>query len=296
MFWCIIFFLLIIILIKTNRENYENINVDIGNTISDYYHKYFMSILKKEDFNYLDKNIFNNNTEVSSKNTFIDSFPKRIPFNEEIYNKLKHIDYEKYTKILSVVFWNSDSKEKQMIHSIMKPYMHKIFDETYTKLNLNKNHYYPIIHFRCADTPFNKHGLYYFQKYDYFKNILKKHNFNKIIILSCTEHLSNEQNKNSCEKYVNLLKEQLKEYNPEIKCGTNVDDFVSMFYAPLVISTQSSFSFMSGYFGNGIYIEPNTMSGDSECSDCETEYKGYNIPHSIVNDYHNIDEVYKLLI
>ncbi len=53
---------------------------------------------------------------------------------------------------------------------------------------------------------------------------------------------------------------------------------------------------MSGYFGNGIYIEPNTMFGDNECSDCETEYKGYNIPHDKVNDYHNIDEVYKLLI
>ena len=300
MIWCIIafFLLLIIICINKNRENYENINVDIGNTICDYYYKYFISILKKEDFEYINKSIFNKNSQLKESNNFIDSFPKRIPFNEEIFNKMKikNIHYEKYKNTISVAFWTSETKEKQLIHSIMKPYMNKIFDETYKNLNLNKIQYYPIIHFRCADTPFKKDGLYYFQKYDYFKHILKKHNFNKIKILSCTDHLSNEKNKKSCERYVDLLKEELKEYNPEIKCGTNVDDFVSMFYAPLVISTQSSFSFMSGYFGNGIYVEPNTMSQDIECSDCETEYKNYSIPHSIVNDYYNIDEVYKLLL
>ena len=105
-----------------------------------------------------------------------------------------------------------------------------------------------------------------------------------------------EKNIESCNKYAEHLKAQLNNYNPEIKCGTNVDDFVSMFYAPLVISTQSSFSFMSGYFGNGIYVEPNSMYMNKECSDCETEYKNYNIPHNMVDDYHNIDEVYKLLL
>lgn len=279
-------------------ENYENIKIDIGNTLSHYYYKYFISILKKEDFDYSNESSFGNNTEFKSKNEFVDSFPKNISFNEEIYNELKknNIDYEKYKDEMSVAFWLAETKEKQLVHSIMKPYMNKIFDETYKKLNLNKNSEYPIIHFRCADTPFIKHGLYYLQKYNYFKNILKQHKYNKIIILSCTSHLSDEKNKASCGKYVDLLKNELKDYNPEIKCGTNVDDFVSMFYAPLVISTQSSFSFMSGYFGNGIYYQPNSMIDEKECDECDSDYKGYNVPHKLIKDYHDIDEVYKLLI
>lgn len=279
-------------------ENYENISVDIGNNLSHYYYKYFISILKKEDFNYINESLFGNNKESKNKNHFIDSFPKKIEFDPEIYELLKknNIEYEKYKDVMSVGFWTTESKEKEKIHFIMKPFMNKIFDETYRKLKLNKTNPYPIIHFRCADTPFIKSGFYYLQKYEYFKRILSQYSYNNVTILSCTEHLSSEQNKKTCQGYVNLLKNELKDFNPVIKCGTNVDDFVSMFYAPLVISTQSSFSFMSGYFGNAIYIEPNTMINNKECSDCESQYKGYNVPHSEVEDYHNIEEVYLLLI
>jgi len=270
-----------------NVESFENVTIHIGNVFSVYYYRYFMSILKKEDFHY------------ENNETFINLFPKFIPFNEELFNKLNNINikYENYINYEDVAFWTSDTKDKQNIHSIMKSYMNKIMNDTFVKNNLQKEVKYPIIHFRCADTPFVKHPQYYFQKYKYFKDSIDSlPNFNKIIILSCNSHLSSEENKNSCNQYVELLKEQLNEYNPEIQCGTNVDDFISMFYAPAVISTQSSYSFMSGFFGNGKYIQPNFMNNNEECSTCETEYKGYNIPHNIVNDYHNIDEVYKLLI
>jgi hypothetical protein len=275
MIWYIIFisvFIILFIYFKNSHkdckscENYENINVDIGNNLSHYYFKYFISILKKENFDYTNESLFGNNIESKTQNDFIDSFPKKILFNKEIYDLLKknNIKYENYKNTMSVAFWITESKEKEQIHLIMKPYMKKIFDETYRRLKLNKSYPYPIIHFRCADTPFIKSGFYYLQKYDYFKNILKQYSYSNVTILSCTDHLSNEENKKTCEKYVELLKNELKDFNPLITCGTNVDDFVSMFYAPLVISTQSSFSFMSGYFGNAIYIQPNTMIDNIE--------------------------------
>lgn len=306
MIWYVLFisvFIIIFIFFKKNKEcktyeNYENIKVDIGNNLSHYYFKYFVSILKKESFDYTNESLFGNNVEFKYENHFIDSFPKKISFNKEIYDLLKknNIQYETYKNTMSVAFWMSETKEKEIIHSIMKPFMKKIFDDTYKSLKLNKSHPYPIIHFRCADTPFIKSGFYYLQKYDYFKNILKRYSYSNVTILSCTDHLSNEENKKTCKKYVELLKNELKEFNPNVKCGTNVDDFVSMFYAPLVISTQSSFSFMSGYFGNANYIQPNTMVDNNECSDCESSYKGYNIPHNLVNDYHDIEHVYNLLL
>lgn len=283
----IIFFLFFILYQQSvYKESYENVSINIGNVLADYYYKYFISILKKEDFIY------------ENKEQFINLFPKFLLFNEEIFNNLNenNIKYENYKNHESVAFWISNKKELQLIHNIMKPYINKIFNDTFIKNNLQKEVNYPVIHFRCADTPFSLHRQYYFQKYTFFKTALNNlSNFDKIIILSCNTHYSNDKNKISCNKYVDLLKQALIDYNPIIECGTNVDDFISMFYAPAVISTQSSYSFMSGFFGNGIYIQPNFMESNKECDECESMYKGYNIPHSIVNDYHNIDQVYSIL-
>ena len=53
---------------------------------------------------------------------------------------------------------------------------------------------------------------------------------------------------------------------------------------------------MSVFFGKGIPIQPNTMHNNIEvCLNCNNDYKGYNIPHDKVEDYHNVDEVYTLL-
>lgn len=271
------------------KESFENVSIDIGNIFSVYYYRYFMSILKKTDFSY------------ENDSLFINLFPKFIKFNEEIYNKLQEINIKNnYENYEDVAFWSVKTQEIQNIHNVMKPFMNKIFNDVFEKNNLQKNIVYPIIHFRCADTPFVKHPNYSFQKYTYFKKALIKLkeslSFDKIIILSCTSHLSNNKNMTSCDKYSELLKKELIYYNPEIQCGTNVDDFISMFYAPAVISTLSSFSFMSGFFGNGLYIQPNFIDNDKECDDCVSDYKGYSIRHSSVEDYNNIDEVYKLLI
>jgi hypothetical protein len=304
----LIFIILLFIIIKNNKnkENYENINIDIGNQLSDYYYKIVMSILEKKDFEFSTNGTwFNDHYQENNIHSFIKEFPQKIPFNEELYNEF--VENNITAKLLqeqkfSVGFWATSTKEIELIHKIMKPTINKIFDNTFIKLNIKKSVQNPIIHFRCADTPFNKRDWYHLQKYSFFKNGLidieeKIGKINKITILSCSDHLSNEENKKSCNNYAELLKEELIEYNPEIKCNSNVDDFVSMFYSPAVISTISSFSFMSGYFGNGIFIQPKLMvKGNEICLDCKNPYKAYNIPHDKVHDYHNVDEVYKLLI
>lgn len=280
----------IFILIKKSRnsrkEGFENIDVNIGNVLSIYYYEYFISLLKKEHFYY--------KTDIS----FIKLFPDFIPFNQELSDKLenKSITYERYKNYGNDGFWTSETPEKQIIHGIMKPYMNKIMNNVFTDNKLEKEVKYPIIHFRCADTPFRKHRHYYLQKYKYFKDALQSiPKFDRIIILSCTKHLSSEQNENSCNEYATMLENELAKYNPKIQCGTNVDDFISMFYAPVVISTQSSFSFMAGFFGNSTYIQPNFMEDDKECEDCFNDWRGYNVPHQMVSDYHEVEKVYNIL-
>ena len=300
MYYLILAVLLILISIYIYKiniyESYNNVNTDIGNVLSAYYCKLIISILKKEDFIY------------SNDNEFISSFPKYIKWNEELYNELNmnNISLSDIEEIPDISFWTVTDVKYEKIHNIMKPTIHKIFDDTFTNLNLNKMVNYPIIHFRCADTPFIKHYHYYFQKYSYFEKAIKDieskiGEFTNITILVNFNHRSSYKNKETCSKYLNKLQEIInqfdKKYNINIESNSNVDDFVSMFYAPAVISTISSFSFMSGFFGSGIYIQPNMSIDNNEvCLDCVNPYKGYNIPHNKVNDYHNVDDVYKLLI
>lgn len=289
----ILIILLIILLIYKSRvyENYDNAPIDIGNVLSVYYYNLVLSILKKEDFKY------------SNNNIFIKEFPNYIKWNETLYDEFitNNISINDIINIDKLAFWHIKNYKLQKIHSIMKPTINKIFDDTFKKLNLKKQIKYPIIHFRCADTPFVKHNSYYFQKYSYFDKAIndienKIGKIKDITILACFDHLSNNEDKTSCNIYASKLKEHLNNYNIHLKCNSNVDDFVSMFYAPAVISTISSFSFMSGFFGNGIYIQPNMMINDNEvCLDCDNPYKGYNILHKKVDDYHNVDDVYKLL-
>ena len=303
-----LFFLIIIILSIVyytkyiNKENYQNINSDIGNTLSDYYYQIIISILNKTNFNY--NYVERYNWEIiNNKNEFINAFPPYIPFNENIYNEFisNKINIKDLDNVWATGMWLTLNKNMEIIHRIMKPIIHNIFNETFTKLKLNKTVLNPIIHFRCADTPFEKQNYYYFQRYSYFQKALENLEtkigiISDVTILSCSSHLSNEQNKNSCNKYSNAIKDALDNYNVHIECNSNVDDFVTMFYAPAVISTISSFSFMSGYFGNGIFIQPTQMEFDVElCENCDNTYKGYNIKHSQVNNYHDFDEIYKLL-
>jgi hypothetical protein len=297
----IILLIIIIIINKYNNkihENYENIDINIGNVLCDYYYKYVLSILKKEDF------IYSNDNSFSKNHIFMNNFPSNIKWNKELYNEFinNNIKINDIKIIEPESFWAIENYKIQQIHNIMKPTIHIIFDNVFKNLKLNKEIKYPVIHFRCADTPFIKHFHYYFQRYEYFDKSIKdiENKIGKItdiIILSCFDHLSNEDDKKACNMYSNKLKEHLKDYNVHLACNSNVDDFVSMFYAPAVISTISSYSFMSGFFGNGIYIQPNMMVHNNEvCLDCDNNYKGYNIQHNKVDDYHNVDEVYKLLI
>ena len=296
-----IILLLLTIYIHNSKiyENYTNINVDnvlgLGNHLCIYYYKMVISILEKKDFNY------------SHENEFMKEFPQYIEWNEELYNKFTENNITKEDiDVVDMSFWTVTNSKYEKTHNIMKSTINKIFDDTFKKLKLNKTVKNPIIHFRCADIPFSKHGHYYFQKYSYFQKALKDienkiGTFTDITILFFFDHHSNDKNKEACSSYLNKLKEYITSLNPKynikVESNSNVDDFVTMFYAPAVISTISSFSFMAGFFGNGIYIQPNMMINDNEvCLDCDNPYKGYNISHNKVDDYHNVDEVYKLLI
>ena len=290
-------------------ETFDNIKVDIGNELSYYFYHLGLCILQKKDFEY--NNLVTNKNSTMQEHFFFNALPTYIKYefdtihdcfiknglsNENIHEKMGLI----FDGLTAFELFNND---RYLFWNCMKPLVHKILDDGFQKSGLTKDIENPIIHFRCADTPFLRYSGYHLQYYSFFKEALEniakktKKQINKVDLMSCVSHKANETEKQSCSTYANSLQEYLNNngYQTEIVCNSNIDDFAAMFYAPAVISTWSSFSFISGFFGNGIYISTEGDKGKL-CSMCEdvTLY-GYNLPHELVTDYNNTDDVVKLL-
>jgi hypothetical protein len=107
----------------------------------------------------------------------------------------------------------------------MHPLVQSIMNEAFLKSDLKKKVDCPIIHFRCADTPFVKQNGYHFQYYTFFeealKEITKKSNVNysKVILMSCNTHNSDVEKQNACVDYTDSLKKYLNEIGMTV--GTN---------------------------------------------------------------------------
>jgi hypothetical protein len=213
---------------------------------------------------------------------------------------------DNYIKELSA--WFVDNNILHTFWKCMKPLVHSILNNAFIQSDLVQVVDNPVIHFRCADTPFIKLLHYFFQKYDFFSKALNEIKQkigiknNKVIILYYNKHLSSDANQTACNTYADELKKYLQSsgYTVEIQSKKDIEDFATLFYAPAAISTSSSFSFMSGFFGNGLYISPEQRY-DTEpdslksCDQCEWQYRGYNVKHDTVNDYTNTEEVLVLL-
>jgi hypothetical protein len=294
----ILIILIIVTLISIKiYEKYSNIKLDIGNEITKYFYKLGLSILQKKDFN----NDINYN-----EHFFFQSLPTHIKYEfDDIHNCLisQGINYENFSNIPDVTLWEIINDNRLIFWKCLKPLINKILDETFKKCDLIKKVEYPIIHFRCADTPFLKHSSYFFQYYPFFIEALEKSfkinnkRYDKIQIMYCNFHNSNDNQKKSCDIYSKSLQDFLKENNfdSEIICNSNIDDFATLFYSPVVISTSSSFSFMSGFFGNGVYISTELIDKKT-CNLCnEIILHDYNLKHENVDDYNNTDVVVNLL-
>ena len=121
--------------------------------------------------------------------------------------------------------------------------------------------------------------------------------YDHVDIMSYNTHNSFKENMISCKKYADSLQDYLNEigYNSNIICNSNIDDFATLFYAPAVISTSSSFSFMSGFFGHGILISTEHEER-KKCDLCDDFILyGYNLKHEFVNDYYDTDNVISIL-
>jgi hypothetical protein len=301
---CILFILLVFYYFNFyifNKEYFttddNNIKLNIGNYLVKYFYLMGKSFLLGNNFTYKPKNLI-----------FIKDLPSFIPLNINIQNKLIENNFtidelvKEENEIILVAMWTIINKRREQFWLIMKPIINNILDTTLRKNNLYKEINQQVIHFRCSDIPFIRNGYYFFQRYAFFKDSLEENDLGKnVIFLSCNFHKSNDKNSKTCNIYAESLKKYIENlgYNINVKCSSNLDDFATMFYAPVVISTCSSFSFMAGFFSDGIFISEghyDSNNREKKCNDCEKWLKnGYSIEHADVDDYYNTDNVIKKL-
>lgn len=296
----ILIFIFLYLKFKEDLEYFENVNLDIGNALCVYFYRLGISILKKEHFH--NDNYFG---DLYSNHFFFKSLPQFIKYEyDDIYNDLtsKNITHNNFSNQPDYSVWEIKSKSQYDFWVCMKPLIHQILDDTFKKCELVKNVNNPIIHFRCADTPFIRQEGYHLQYYSFFKDsidkikIKLKKQYDTIDIMSCSFHRTGKIQQESCSNYVKSLQDYLYEigYQSNIVCNSNIDDFATLFYAPAVISTHSSFSFMSGFFGKGTFMITE-FHKNKEFIQAENTLYGYNLMHELVNDYHNTDNVIGLL-
>ncbi len=277
------------------EKKIENIPENIGNELCNYFYDYAISVLNKEDFNYINK----------SNSLLFKYLPTQIIFNNDIYlkfNNIKEINIENLKKTGKTGTWYCREQWIIDFWNILKPTIHEILDDCLTKSNLKKNIDSPIIHFRCADAPFIRFFMYTFQKYQFFKEALEQIDTKKVYLMSNSTHLSKNEEQEACKNYTLGIKEYIKNlgYECVIYSNTNVEDFADLFYAPYVISTGGSYSFMSGFFGKGKFISTDhCMKEDNVYNTCNINdnsfIKGYNIKHGDIESYYEIDDVKNIL-
>lgn len=258
----------------------------IGNILSKYFYEMGLAWHKKEDY------------KCAWINDFVNDFYKALPSQVPYPTGLEVPEYNSHTGWEGVSAWTVDSEEGKLFWETMRPYVHKIIDEALIKSDLKIDQKVPVIHFRCSDVPFNRIGSYHLVKYQFYKDGLK--GYKEVDLLSCHSHLSNEKNSNACKEYVRLLSEELSPMKVNVKCGHYFEDFASMFYAPLVLSTGSSMSFMAGFFGHGKFLTAGHMfDGEKDnspsCTIC-SHPPSINLLHKEVEDYYDIPSVHKLLL
>jgi hypothetical protein len=277
----------------------------IGNYLSCYF--YNMGVAFS-----LGKNYETSKVSMESS-SFAKYLPTKVPLNRDVQSallnagitpqslseELKQIDGQCWSA------WNVLTKEREMFWTIMKPLANRILKEALEKAGLNRVVDAPIIHYRCSDVPFTRLEYYHFQKYEYFKKILAKireqtgSTNKKVYIFYCNTHKTDESQQQACDYYSSSLVSYLENlgYTAIVKCGKLDEDFATIFYAPAVIGTGGSFSFMAGFLSDGIfYSSMYDEQKDREIKDSDGWlFNGYTLKHAEVTDYYDTQTVIKSL-
>lgn len=358
--WWIIIILFIIVIImililaiyssqSPPTTYYLKLDYNIGNVLEDYFGVVAWYFINKKDANIS----FYSGDKTPA---FMKRLPSKIKYNPEIRDRLMMIpNANKLARSspLRVDDWSRNRGLLRAMIPVIKEIIPYILDNTILTLEsklakgslrdplapntiLTPNSKSPldshdiVIHFRCADSPRNRHYEYFFQKYPWYLKSLKwaiDHlellgiNSNKVTILSCTSHvhpgfdfkkldgsLTDKEKQNKlCNEVVRHFEDYLIKhgYNPTIMCGSIEEDFSIMCNAKCLISPGSSMSYVAALTNDNLMITPDFLHtglvSESKYNNVSFRDNWYILPseeldHSDVPDYDDIEHVKRLLL
>ena len=173
----------------------------------------------------------------------------------------------------------------------MREFVHASLGNALERAQLAKRITCPVVHFRCSDVPFSRHPGYHLPKKSFYEWCLRDlGDVTEVIILA--DHTHNVRNPepvaSASTQYANFIKDVFaaRGVRARIASESAEQDFATLFYAPAVIGTGSSFSFMAGYTSGRYY--------SSQCVESEGEVRHAALPwiydklpllHMEVKDY-----------
>lgn len=138
-----------------------------------------------------------------------------------------------------------------------------------------------VIHFRCSDSPFNKHPNYPLLPKEYYLFAVKKieeSGVDEILFLNCSswnnkapgcENINTEE---KCNQYINNIADWLEEstsipINRQKLCVSVKETYQIMLGSKIMISTGGSFSFVPGMVKGKNFISPCNIGEKKELYD-----------------------------
>ncbi len=173
----LILFIIFVLLVYKYHSSTNNIGnilcyyfTNIGRSFknnNNFYKNYYLILKTEEIYNYL---------------------PLTIKLDKNLSQQLQILPFDLFkekNKDKNVELWECLTPDIEKFWFIMKPTIYTIIDNmlsSYIQINKNpkdnikniKLENLPIIHYRCADVPFNRHFSYHLQRFSFFLDSIKK--------------------------------------------------------------------------------------------------------------------------
>ena len=167
--------------------------------------------------------------------------------------------------------WFVFGNETALFWASMQPAVKRVLDHTLRACDLRAAVKAPVLHFRCASAPLNRHSQYRFMRYSFFRAAARRYRrrfkepLKRLHLLTCVaDDVLRPGQARLCTSYLDDLARFLRDdMGIEVhisNCAHSMfEDFAIMYYAPFLISTGSTMSLMPGlarHVRRGTFVSP----------------------------------------
>lgn len=204
--------------------------------------------------------------------------------------------------------WEDNQDAYVTYHALVRSVGQRIVRNALEKIGYKKEVSYPVIHYRLGDVPFVRNMGHHINKYAYFLWALEKAGVSDwedktVLIVSSNKHHANTLLKTASDYYLQDFLSFLQEhgYNPIVQSESVLEDFATMVYAPILISSGSSYSFMAGMATTGTFLSSSVGREDKidhsfiTNTNCEWMCPFSPVLHGDVVNYFDLNVVFKQL-